>query len=122
MNYKEIAVELKEAKALIHSPERWTTRYYGRDANRNCVSSTFWDTNPPASMCSIGAIHMVQRTKEGQQVAMARAKFGESAMLLRQFAGGAIEHYNDNHTHEEVMALWDKAIAKAEELAKGEQK
>lgn len=121
MNYKEIAIELKEAKALIDSPEKWTKGKYGRDAYGDCVSTSEWGVNPPACMCSVGAIHMVQRSKNGS-ILVGRAAFGDSAALLGQVAGMSIEQYNDKHSHEKVMAVWDKAIAKAEELAKGEEK
>lgn len=116
MNYKEIAIELKEAKALIDSPEKWTKGKYGRDAYGECVPTSEWGVNPPAYMCSVGALHMVKMRKD-PTVSPHDAMYGDSSRLLSKVAGAPIYSYNDRSSHGAVMAVWDEAIAKAEELA-----
>lgn len=116
MNHAQIVADLKAAKALIDTPEKWTTHQYARDEEGNSVSFWAWDEVTPTCYCSIGAIAKVQG-------GITKAEAGTAVRLLDAAAFGpaanscAIAYYNDSHTHEEVMAVWDKAIAKAEALA-----
>jgi hypothetical protein len=125
MNYKELVVELKEAKSLIDSPEKWTQHKFGRDAWGHGLSTNEWSDTPPACMCSVGAIYEVNRRKDPTVCLykVSSTRSDNAASFLTRVAGEVITRFNDSHSHAEVMALWDKAIAKAEKLAaEGEEK
>ena len=89
---------LIRAKAVIEDPKNWTQGQYARKSNMDVTSVE--DENATC-FCSIGAL----------------SKIGglncDLMMYLIQYANGGIAEYNDTHTHEQVMEVWDKAIAKA---------
>lgn len=95
---------LRKAKALIDTPEKWTQKVYARDSNDNDVS---YAANSACKFCSLGALH---RTSDNLYLAM--------DYLGKRF-GTFIDNYNDTHTHAEVMAKWDEAIALAEADERG---
>ena len=99
---------LKAARVRITEPEHWTQGAFARDAGgaevllANDVNATCW--------CAAGA------------VSVSAGLFGrvlyESAIkeLRRTITGSgfAIGDYNDEHTHAEVLAVFDKAINRLE--------
>jgi hypothetical protein len=104
-----IAIEiLREARQLIESPERWTQgalarRSDGVDCSPFVVSATCW--------CSIGAIEHVGAY-------MSKAKLDAfqalSAAVYDPDCDGDVGFWNDAHTHPEVLAAFDRAIAALE--------
>jgi hypothetical protein len=95
---------LKAARQLITDPAKWTQGVAAR--NRLGVS-----IDPLAEdafcFCSIGAIRNV--------VAEDHYTFERASDALRSHSPtGVIAGYNDTHTHAEVIALFDAAIAELE--------
>lgn len=91
---------LRKAKALIDTPEKWTQGTYARDSQDN-ASSILGDQ--ACKFCSLGALHKVSDS----------VYF--SMNYLEKIFGAPIDAFNDTHTHAEVMAKWDEAIALAED-------
>lgn len=95
---------LVQAKALIADPKRWIKNDYEE-----------LDSNGDRCFCSIGAI------AHAADIDYGFAHACEAAQLLRFVAkdetGNDVDFasYNDSHEHDEVMAAFDKAIAKATE-------
>ena len=95
MKTSEILIKAKE---VIVDPANWTQGQYARNSNMDITSAT--DENATC-FCSIGALLRI-------------GGFNcDLRMQLSQYADGNIAEYNDTHTHEQVMEVWDKAIAKA---------
>lgn len=94
---------LRSARALIDKPEKWiqgTRRRYDT-------------TSGIQQFCSVGALNAIC---EGDlRGTRSRARF-----FLDSLSGDIIA-YNDNCTHAEVIAVWDKAIAMAEQNEGGEK-
>lgn len=95
---------LRNAKTLIDSPEKWCTLDCAQDTHRLGTSPA--DPNA-VCFCSLGAL--------------ARASLGSMEYyskghdtLQSVLSPNLISHFNDTHTHAEVMLAWDKAIALAE--------
>ncbi len=92
---------LTEARSLITDPDNWTQGSYAKDAEGVAVS--IW-SNKATCWCALGALY----------------SFNEDALLdipadtlntLRpHILSQGIVTFNDNHTHEEVLAAFDKAI------------
>lgn len=103
----KISEQLKAAKALIDAPHKWTQGVPARDQKENNVP---FDSGKACRFCSVGAIWRVNTTltQLGEFVdAPVRA-------VLSKAAGMEIVGYNDSHNWEDVMNVWDKAIALAE--------
>lgn len=94
---KSDAEVLREAKALIAHPNRWSKQSYFRRGR----------------MCATGALGMVLSGVPGG------GAVGTPAYRLLAKASGVpmVNAYNDTHTHREVMVMFDRAIALAEAKA-----
>ena len=97
---KVIAV-LEAARAKIFHPANWTQGAWARNKEGE-------PTNPRGEgatcFCSLGAVKSATNWGDGI--------FSNVSDSLTR-AGGAEDnfiHYNDNHTHEEVLAMFNKAI------------
>lgn len=98
---------LRAARALIDTPEKWTQKAYARDPSGFKVESN----NPHAvCFCSLGAI---KRENQDEVV----------NYFVRSWLRGALPsdfesilRYNDHPdtTHDDVLALFDRAILSAE--------
>ncbi|MCQ8277956.1 hypothetical protein NFI95_05790 [Acetobacteraceae bacterium KSS8] len=96
---KEIRETLIKARDLIAVPERWTQRSYARTA----AGATIGPKELPAvCWCSSGAI---LRTENSWPRRFAAEEVLGAAM------GDSIVFFNDTHTHAEVIAAFDRAIA-----------
>lgn len=89
---------LIDARALIEKPEKWTKETFARDAdNTPClersISAVCW--------CALGAI---SRSAPGIPSAI------DAKDALRRVIDSKISKFNDEHTHAEVLAAFDKAI------------
>jgi hypothetical protein len=94
MKASEILIKAKE---VIVDPKNWIQRSYALDKDNNTLYGS--DKNS-ICFCSIGAIQKV----------LGRNKLNKAENFLREAAGGNMVDYNDNHSHSEVMEVWDKAI------------
>lgn len=107
MNHAQIVADLKAAKALIDTPEKWTQGAYARSS----IGVELTYHNKEAScFCSWGALANVKGSTGSTYEAL---RFLDSFTTQDN-----IVQFNDleSTTHAEVMAVWDKAIAKAEAL------
>lgn len=100
------------AKALIDTPEKWTTGSYSRDENNNCLPDIF---DPAAcKFCSLGAIERVSPEESkwmpNSFAYLARCFLNKAIDSISRHAASTIVRFNDNSTHEQVMKAFDKAI------------
>lgn len=107
---------LRAARAKIEKAENWTQGAYARDAAGSFV---YVGETEAHSFCSLGACRTVVFDKHGDrdEDVYERAKWALKRELLRD-GDQEIADFNDTHSHVEVLALFDRAIAAAE--ARGE--
>jgi len=95
---------LKAARQLISDPAKWTQGEYARDADGNGVRA--WSEDATC-FCAYGAIQRFTEAEDsGVDFFLKKAcadKFQLDVVTL-----------NDTHTHAEVLALFDAAIAELE--------
>jgi hypothetical protein len=102
---KYVIDNLKAARQLISNKDNWTTGWFARDFNGSRVHGAHKLT--AISFCSIGAINKVTNNTCGIQTMI---EF-EIKYLFRAIDYKCnVTYYNDTHTHEEVLAMFDKAI------------
>lgn len=99
---KEILIA---ARKTIENPGNWCRGAVALDAENQPVGS--WDSSA-CKWCAYGAISKF-------------AGFGSELMrvldtLEDHLCGVKIGDYNDTHNHAEVLAMFDKAIAKCENI------
>lgn len=103
---------LKAARASITDPANWTQGEYAKNADGDSLDEREWEAQAPACFCSVGAV-----AKAGA-MSVCDAENSAAVVYLGKAIGSklpcAIVEYNDEHTHEEVLAAFDKAIALAE--------
>jgi hypothetical protein len=92
------------ARALIANSENWTKRFMARDKDGKPVRSTVPEA---VCWCALGALRRI-----------CGSTFGEPAEILNEEMGFSITAFNDLHTHAEVLAAFDRAIAAADLLAR----
>ena len=98
---------LKAARALIAEKSGWTRRTYARDIHDKSVLPSSVEAT---CFCSYGAIERGALNVIGQTSNIYNISDAEGA--LRNFIpDGMIADFNDNHTHAEVLAVFDLAIA-----------
>lgn len=91
---------LVDARKAIEDPEHWTQGACARDAQGNEVDET---SRFAASWCAVGATYKALRA--------ARQDMATQLIdALSRACNASISEYNDTHTHEEVLAMFDKAI------------
>ena len=90
---KEILIA---ARAIIADEENWTQGAYAKD--KDGMSSGVICSNA-VCFCSIGAIRKITISPF------------DAMAVLRNHMGDSIILFNDGHTHKEVLAAWDEAIA-----------
>jgi len=97
MKTKEI---LQKARDLISKPENWTQQQYAANKSGRTV-----DENDPAACkwCITGALIKVGDDKV------------KAWNYLHKFLGIFPANFNDSHTHAEVLATFDAAIASCED-------
>jgi hypothetical protein len=103
---------LKEARALIADPADWVQGMFWADRYKNPTSMS-----EAECYCSAGALRKVM----GLLINYSNADFSSPALTLYTelihgiSVEGDIINYNDTHTHEEVLKVWDEKIATLEE-------
>lgn len=122
------------AKAVISNPDNWTKGYYAmtrpiRDVNERNLDDYLEVGDPKAvCFCSMGALAKVAYGVSGSEWSYDKeimAVFDQVTTILGETAGPAsltgvndVVAFNDRRetTHEDVMALFDRAIASAKEM------
>ena len=93
---------LKAARELIKDPARWTQDSYARDVDGKITDPL----NPDAvCWCAVGAIMKIKGSVIIQCPQGPLAEYTNGTSLII---------FNDNHTHAEVMRLFDRQIADTE--------
>jgi len=100
---------LRQAKSLINTPEKWTKGWYWKGSDGDDISRLEVAKHSAAKMCSLGALYVADGPAEGHAIS-----------ILESVTGHLIAAFNDSHTHAEVMAKFDEAIALAEKEERGE--
>ena len=96
---------LKAARQLITDPAKWTQGWLARNALGEHADV---DSSSAVCFCSIGALCRVGSV----------AYYGAQRILERNISDGlSLGWFNDTHTHAEVLALFDAAIAELEGVA-----
>lgn len=98
---------LEKAKAIIADPSHWTQGWFAKDAAGN---DTFSLRSEAVCWCSMGALNKAGFGPWGECF----APVFEVALMEAGHTQG-MASYNDTHTHEEVMKVWDRAIQLAKE-------
>lgn len=107
MNTVEI---LKAARAKITNPENWTQGWFAKNEHGDRLLGV----SPAATCyCSLGAVEAVtgvEYAEDGWPWDVSRAL----SVAMGGNSNFGIASYNDNHTHEDVLAAFDRAIASTE--------
>jgi hypothetical protein len=83
---------MNKAQDLIRDPKNW-------------IQGDF--TDGKGCYCSLGALDVATNDDAGMYHTI-RAYLGDAARSIDNRVLGAAS-FNDHHTHEEVMAMWDRA-------------
>jgi len=121
---KKVYELLEAAKALIDTPEKWTQKDFAKKADGK---STTWQVhNQPVCFCTLGALYntISKQLKNPPELVSLTHKAERilTDVILELFPTSdrikdpleintrKIVNFNDSHTHQEVMAVWDHAI------------
>ena len=107
METKEI---LQKARDLITDPAKWTTGFFARDVEGRIQAANKEST---VCWCAWGAIQKVVGSdtfKRMDNLHLWDTLWNATGEPDYGSASHVIWSYNDNHTHEEVLAVFDKAI------------
>ena len=99
---------LKEARELISDPERWTQ---GEDARDEDGLPVHPDDSDATCWCTLGALHRVATGNDKTTVFMEIQKAVDLLPGIRS-QGYYAAKFNDAHSHDEVLALFDHAISR----------
>lgn len=97
---------LRAARERIATPDKWCQQVLGIDAHGNQLMPE--DLSRAVQCCAEGAVFLIAGEDDGWSAMYA---------LIDQLKGADSERmapvskFNDTHTHAEVLALFDKAIA-----------
>lgn len=105
----EVLSLLVAARKKIESPSTWTQGANARDAaGYPCEANS----EHAVCFCSYGAIDAASATKFDTVVKFrAAGALYDAARSMERVVG--VAEYNDGHSHAEVLALFDAAIAEA---------
>jgi hypothetical protein len=92
------------ARKLIEQPEHWTKGHYARDARGAPVLPI---DSEAVCWCTVGALGRADQERDTNEVYL------NTRMVLLEHMQPCLSEFNDNHTHAEVLAAFDKAIAAA---------
>lgn len=113
---KQLAATLRWARKLIADPACWCQGEYAVDAHGlSCSPAAPW----ACRWCALGALAAVG-VPAAAPASLYRQAFVCLARALGLTEGGfvecrqAITDFNDGHTHNEVVAMFDRAIAQLE--------
>jgi hypothetical protein len=91
--------KLRAARALISDPAKWTQGTIARDWTGKQTTA---DSIDAFCWCAIGALEKVASNAEPFKLLKWSMPSGYRSIVS----------FNDSHTHDEVLALFDKTIAK----------
>ena len=100
---------LKKARELISDESRWTQGWYAKNNNGAWTS---WIGPDAVCFCSIGA--MAHVSKDAVFVIESSPAFAALASAMQEDHDqheNVVAEFNDMHTHAEVLAAFDRAIA-----------
>lgn len=99
---------LKAAKAVIANPENWTqgTYYRREDGSPTDIRSL------ACKFCSYGAMRVANEMDSDRY--LLGQEYIYRALIVIGKEKFTLDTFNDNHSHKDVMALFDKAIELAE--------
>ncbi len=108
---------LRAAKAKVVDPNHWTQGVYGK----NEIGDSVTTPDEAVCFCMIGALRAVAGSRNFNQ-SHPLEPFLDQVVEKYQLANGVdydnvddeVTVFNDHHTHEEVLAAYDFAIALAE--------
>lgn len=99
---------IQDAKKLIENPDNWCQGDLAQmEDSRSAASVVF-----ACKFCSLGALHKAipYGTIDARKTRMEMITILNKAIIKRLGYFVTIADYNDNHSHEEVMKMWDCAI------------
>lgn len=106
MNTVEI---LEKARELISDESRWTQGEYARDNRGHDVD---FNDSSACKFCALGAVLAAAGAEDDCDSVTAHADH-----LLAEAVGGRfindVACFNDSHSHAEILAVFDRAIAAA---------
>ena len=99
---------LREARKLLEDPSHWTKGAFAKAAAGCAIAST---SDNAVCWCAIGALRRFDRG--GYSAAYSNAVFVLQCCVS---GSGGVAEFNDdpNTTHADVLAMFDRAIARAE--------
>lgn len=105
---------LQKARDLVSDPKRWTQNAFARDEDGRDGPSYDGDWFEPVCFCSLGALAHVcgmepEHELPGEDV-LAGVIAEQNGL---EYDLSLIHEFNDSHTHAEVLAIFDLAIARA---------
>ena len=104
----KVSVFMTEAKKVIEDPANWTTGWFAKNKFGTMVGSL---SENATCFCSLGAIERYAKCEfEENLIGGVRSLSREAQHRLEGVMGMSVEDFNDDHTHPEVMAMWDEAI------------
>lgn len=95
---------------VIANEKHWTQGTMARD-QKGVICDNPWEEDA-FCFCTVGAILKV--APRGTDNLDIRRKIKDRLCAAGGIATGSLIHFNDNHTHAEVLAVWDKAIVFAD--------
>ena len=114
----EIRAVLRDARALIATPGKWTKGANGRRANGLAVADSSLSNKAVVSRCAVGAILAagpIAEVLRGPSLAAANARLRNSIKRHTGQCLNGMAVWNDapERTHADVMQAFDWAIADA---------
>jgi hypothetical protein len=106
MDFEKTALVLRAAKSLIATPETWCRGASARNGRGNRVAV---ESPNAVQFCATGAVIKIVRGDAAEF-------FGPFHVLEWSAPNWSITEFNDFHSHSEVMAAFDRAIKRCEEL------
>lgn len=103
----KVSAFMTEAKKVIEDPANWTTGWFAKNEFGTMVDSL---SENATCFCSLGAIERYAKCELEEDLFGVRSLSREAQYRLEGVMGMAVEDFNDDHTHLEVMTMWDEAI------------
>ena len=112
-NLKAVEV-LRDARAKIATPEQWSRKSYARDAEGEKISHIMEDA---CKFCAYGAVYSTWWRYNFNRRLCNEAMYEALNVLAKHTPGGCVIPFNDHPdtSHEDVLAVFDAAIASLEE-------
>lgn len=103
----------KKARDLIADPKHWTKNAFAKDRLGFAVET---ESAKAVRFCSIGAVSRATFELDSRYSYPNIDIVKTVKDALHDNMGNAVIKFNDNHTHEEVLAAWDRAIEQLEAM------